>query len=107
RSRTPLLEFFNDFFRPRPAFSPMESKPKRTAFGPEVPAAEFRIVEREEDRDVCVAAVLERIQELLKDPSIKPESICVLSRANEPLKRIQAAAREIGLAVQLHTAGGF
>ncbi|HRO66181.1 MAG TPA: UvrD-helicase domain-containing protein [Pseudobdellovibrionaceae bacterium] len=107
RSRTPLLEFFNDFFRPRPAFSPMESKPKRTAFPPEHPAAELRIVEREDDRDVCVAAAIERIQELLAHPEIKPESICVLSRANEPLKSLQAEARVLGLPVQLHTAGGF
>ncbi|MBX3040806.1 MAG: UvrD-helicase domain-containing protein [Bdellovibrionaceae bacterium] len=107
RSRTPLLEFFNDFFRPRPAFSPMESKPKRTAFPPEHPAAEIRIVEREDDRDACVAAAIERIQELLENPEIKPESICVLSRTNEPLKNLQAEARILGLPVQLHTAGGF
>lgn len=107
RSRAPLLAFFNEFFGQREAFSEMEAGSTKPALPAEVPAAEFRLVPKMDEGRATTLAVLERVQALLSDPQVKPESICVLSRANESLRQIQAEARLRGLPVQLHTAGGF
>ncbi|MBX3032519.1 MAG: UvrD-helicase domain-containing protein [Bdellovibrionaceae bacterium] len=106
RSRAPLLEFFNDFFAAQTSFSPMEPRSTKPDLPRDVPAADIRIVEKIEERDTSVEAVVEKIQQLIAGGAA-PESICVLSRKNEVLKNIQELSRRVGVPVQLHTAGGF
>lgn len=109
RSRAPLLEFFNDVFSAHPAFQPMLPRsPKEPR--PEVPVADFRVLpksdSKEENRQACALAVIEKIQKLLAQGAA-PETICVLARKNGTLRLILNEARRRHLPVQLHTAGGF
>lgn len=105
RSRAPLLEFFNDFFGPNPAFRPMDPKSSKLPQS-DLPVAELRPVDPLENGDACVLAVIERVQELLR-AGAAPESICILARKNDHLKDILNEARRRRLPMQLHTAAGF
>lgn len=113
RSRAPLLGFINDVFSARPGFGSMEAKSTKPAWPESVPAAEFRKIEpvlsdagQIEKNAATTVAVVEKIVELLEQGA-PPESICVLSRSNRPLKDLLAACRQAGVPVQIHSSAGF
>lgn len=119
RSRGPLLEFFNEFYRPFPQFEPMEvgsdQEPRLeepvALIWPLPPVAESQAEEAEElesaeASDQCVEAVLQRIQELRRD-GVAPEKICVLARKGVQLRQILEAARAYQIPMQLHSTQGF
>lgn len=113
RSRAPLLNFINDCFQNRAGFGAMNPKEIKDAWPATEPAVEFWVVAPELDETGrarrslgATRAVVGRIVELL-EKGAAPESICVLSRSNRPLKDVLEACRRSAIPVQIHSSGGF
>lgn len=107
RSDPELLLFFNFVFTQiGKQFRGMEPKTKPASETQKV--ADIVIVPEVEDESIDPQneAILTRIQELL-DSGMPAEKICVLGRTHSALEALALRAREVGVPVQLHTAGGL
>ena len=104
RSRAPLLEFINAYFKNKKAFAAMI--PYRLE-GHDLPCVDLVIVEKnEEKKEAELKAILALVEEKLKIGA-KPQEICILARTNRVLQGIAQQALTFKIPVQLHSAGGF
>ena len=99
RSRAPLLEFINTYFKGKDAFASMV--PFRME-GQDQSCIDIVIVEKEAEQK----AILYLVEEKLKGGAL-PQEICVLARTNRVLQDVAQAALTFNIPVQFHSAGGF
>ncbi len=114
RSRSSLLEFFNDVFFQKSQLGSQQFRsmePKDQDYDLENPVATFYWIPDKKDESGEVSsehlALLESCRELIFEKKISPEKICILFRSNQGIDDFLDIANRFGLPVQVHSSGQF